>query len=140
MTRDEISRLFDRRCAAYDRQDAKALAVDYAEDAVIESPTGGIHHGPEKAEQVLRTVFDALNANVSEVSRLIDGDSVVQLLTIEGTDTGQFLGLPPTNKSFRVRAVFLYELREGLIVSECRIYDFTGVLVQIGLLKAKPAV
>jgi hypothetical protein len=34
--------------------------------------------------------------------------------------------------------VFFYELRDGLIVRERRVYDFTGVLVQVGLLKAKP--
>jgi predicted ester cyclase len=71
---------------------------------------------------------------------LIDGDSVAQILTIEGTDDGQFLGLPPTGKSFRVPAVFLYELKDGQIASERRIYDFTGLLMQVGLLKARPAV
>jgi hypothetical protein len=36
-------------------------------------------------------------------------------------------------------AVFFYELKHGRIVRERRIYDFTGMLVQIGILKAKPA-
>jgi predicted ester cyclase len=71
---------------------------------------------------------------------LIDGDSVAQVLSIEGTDDGQFLGLPPTGKPFRVPAVFLYSLRDGQIARERRIYDFTGLLIQVGLLKAKPAV
>ena len=57
----------------------------------------------------------------------------------EGQDVGQFLGLAPTGKSFRVPGVFLYDLQDGQIVRERRIYDFTGVLIQIGLLKAKPA-
>ena len=35
-------------------------------------------------------------------------------------------------------AVFLYELRDRHIVRERRIYDFTRLLVQIGVLKAKP--
>ena len=29
-------------------------------------------------------------------------------------------------------------LKDGAIVREQRIYDFTGMLIQIGLLKAKP--
>ncbi|MGH9146149.1 MAG: hypothetical protein ACRD1Q_05525 [Vicinamibacterales bacterium] len=32
-----------------------------------------------------------------------------------------------------------YVLRDGQIVHERRIYDFTGILIQVGLLKAKPA-
>jgi len=48
------------------------------------------------------------------------------------------VGLPATGQPFRVPAVFLFELRAGQIVRERRIYDFTGVLVQIGVLKTKP--
>ena len=49
------------------------------------------------------------------------------------------MGLPPSGRSFRYAAVFLYELKDRQIVRERRISDFTGLLVQIGVLKAKPA-
>ena len=140
MTRDAITAFFERRRMAVDNQDAGALAADYAVDCVIESPSGGVHHGRAAAERVLRSVIDALAVKMHQDALLIDGDSVAQILTIEGTDDGQFLGLPPTGKSFRVPAVFLYDLKDGQIVRERRIYDFTGVLVQVGLLKARPAV
>jgi steroid delta-isomerase-like uncharacterized protein len=140
MTRDAIAAIFERRRVAYDNQDAGALAADYAVDCVIESPSGGVHHGRAAAEQVLRSVIDALDVKMHQDALLIDGDSVAQILTIEGTDDGQFLGLPPTGKSFRVPAVFLYDLKDGQIARERRIYDFTGLLMQVGLLKAKPAV
>jgi predicted ester cyclase len=139
MTRDEIAALFDRRRAAFDNEDAVTLAADYTVDCVIESPSGGIHHGRAAAEQVLRSVIDALNVKLHQDFLLIDGDLVAQVLSIEGTDDGQFLGLPPTGKSFRVPAVFLYTVKDGQIASERRIYDFTGLLMQVGLLKAKPA-
>jgi steroid delta-isomerase-like uncharacterized protein len=140
MTRNAIAAIFERRLMAFDQQDAGALAADYAVDCVIESPSGGVHHGRAAAEQVLRSVMDAFDVKMHQDALLIDGDSVAQVLTIEGTDEGQFLGLPPTGKSFRVPAVFLYELKDGQIARERRIYDFTGLLMQVGLLKAKPAV
>jgi predicted ester cyclase len=140
VTRNEIAAIFERRRMAYDGQDAGALAADYAVDCVIESPSGGVHHGRAAAEQVLRSVFDAFDVKMHQDALLIDGDSVSQVLTIEGTDDGQFLGLSPTGKSFRVPAVFLYELKDGQIARERRIYDFTGLLMQVGLLKARPAV
>lgn len=140
MTRDAIAAIFDRRRAAWDNQDAVTLAADYTVDCVIESPSAGIHHGRAAAEQVLRSVFDALDVKMRQDVLLIDGDLVAQVLSIEGTDDGQFLGLPPTGKSFRVPAVFLYTLKDGQIASERRIFDFTGLLMQVGLLKAKPAV
>jgi steroid delta-isomerase-like uncharacterized protein len=139
MTRDAIAAFFDRRRIAYDAQDAAALAADYSVDCVIESPSAGVH-GRTTAEQVLRAVFDALDVKLHQEALLIDGDSVAQVLSIEGTDDGQFLGLPPTGKPFRVPGVFLYSLRDGQIARERRIYDFTALLMQVGLLKAKPAV
>ena len=36
--------------------------------------------------------------------------------------------------------VLLHELQEGRIVREQRIYDFTVLLMQVGVLRAKPAV
>jgi predicted ester cyclase len=60
-------------------------------------------------------------------------------MTIEGTNLGGLMGLPPSGKHFRVPAVFLYDLRGDKILRERRIYDFTGMLVQIGVLKARPA-
>jgi hypothetical protein len=49
------------------------------------------------------------------------------------------MGLPPSGRQFRFRAVFLLRVGDGLVVEEQRIYDFTGLLVQIGALKAKIA-
>jgi steroid delta-isomerase-like uncharacterized protein len=140
MTREAILAIFDRRREAYGRQDVDALARDYADDCVIESPTGGVHHGPAAAAQVLQTVFDAFDVKMQQECLLIDGDSAAQCVRIEGTDSGVFLGQPPTGKSFRISAVFLYDFKDGRIARERRIYDFTGLLVQVGLLKAKPTV
>lgn len=138
MTREQISAMFARRAAAYARFDAAALAADYADDCLVESPSGGVHHGKAAAERVIRNVLDALEVRLIEQSILIDGDNVAQVVTIEGADVGLFLGLSPTGKSFSVRGVFVYRLKDGRIAHEQRIYDFTALLIQVGLLKAKP--
>ncbi len=140
MTRQQVLELFKRRENAYEDLDAAALATDYADDAVIESPTAGVHQGREAAEKALRTIFTAfLDLTVTVDHLLIDGDHVANVITLEGTHIGDFLGIPPTGKRFRMPAVFFYQLENGKIVRERRIYDFTGLLVQIGVLKAKPA-
>lgn len=139
MTHDEIVAFFQRREDLYNDFDAAALAADYADDAVIDSPIAGVHTGGLAAEQALRAVFAAfLDRKMRTESLLIDGDLVAQVFAIEGTHIGEFLGLPPTGKPFRHTAVFLYELRNRLIVRERRIYDFTGLLIQIGVMKEKP--
>jgi steroid delta-isomerase-like uncharacterized protein len=140
MTRDEMVAFFKRRHEAHEDLDAAALAADYTDDSVIESPTAGVHSGREQAERAFRAVFTAFLDITQAVDALvIDGDKAALVLSIEGTHIGEFMGLPPTGKRFNIPAVFFYELRDGRIARERRIYDFTGMLVQIGVLKARPA-
>jgi len=140
MTREEIVAFFDRRQEAWDNLDAAALAADYAPDCIIESPMAGTHIGPAAAQAALQAAFDAfLDMKIRTDSLVIDGNRVAQLAHGDGTDLGGFMGMPATGKPFRLTAVFVYELDGHRIVREQRIYDFTGLLVQIGVLKAKPA-
>jgi steroid delta-isomerase-like uncharacterized protein len=125
MTREEIVAFFNRRQEAF--------------DCIVESPMAGTHQTRAAVERVYRAVFDAfLDHKVRTETLVIDGNRVAQVVSLEGTDIGGFMGLPPTGKGFRVPAVFLFELKDHLIVRERRIYDFTGLLLQIGVLKAKP--
>lgn len=140
MTREEIVAFFERRQEAWDNLDAAALAADYAPDCIIESPMAGTHHGPAAARAALQSAFNAfLDMKIHTDRLVIDGNRVAQLAHGDGTDLGGFMGMAATGKPFRLTVVFLYELDGRQIVREQRIYDFTGLLVQIGVLKAKPA-
>ena len=59
--------------------------------------------------------------------------------TTRGPDRGGFMGMPATGRRVTIPVVFLYEFKDGKIVRDRRVYDFTGVLVQVGTIKAKPA-
>jgi steroid delta-isomerase-like uncharacterized protein len=140
LTREEIVALFQRRQRCYDDLDARGLSADYAEDVVIESPMAGRHTGRAAAEQAIQAVFDAfVDWEMTTESLLIDGDRVAQVVTIDGTHVGLFLGVPPSGRRFRFHAVLLYQLQDRQIVRERRVYDFTGLLVQVGVLKTRPA-
>jgi len=139
MTRAEVVAFFDARQRAYDNLDAAALASGYADTCLVDSPTGGTHTGRAAVQKVLQAVFDAfLDMKVRTDNLVIDGNRVAQALSIEGTNMGGFLGLSASGKPFHVAAVFLYEFKDRRIVRERRIYDFTGLLTQIGVLKTKP--
>jgi hypothetical protein len=43
MTHAEVVAFFDRRQIAFDNLDAATLAADYADDCIVDSPTGGTH-------------------------------------------------------------------------------------------------
>jgi steroid delta-isomerase-like uncharacterized protein len=140
ITREEVTALFDRRQEALDNMDADALAGDYADDCVVDSPASGTLRGAVAVDRARRAFFEAFPDLKFRTDQLvIDDNTVVQVATFEGTDIGGFMGLDPSGRSFKALAVIIYEFRNRKIARETRIYDFTGVLVQIGLLKARPA-
>jgi steroid delta-isomerase-like uncharacterized protein len=141
MTRDEIVAFFDRWQDAFERRDVATLASLYAETCIVESPTaGGTVTGSASVAHVYDAWFRAFpDLMLTDSELLIDGDRVARVATTIGTDTGGFMGIPATGKPFRLPIVFLCTLSGGRITAERRIYDFTGLLVQVGVLRAKPA-
>jgi len=140
MTRDEMAALFARRQQAWGQLDAAALASDYLDDATVESPlAGGSASGRDAIERLYATYFAAFpDFKMQPELLLIDGDSVAQLVTVTGTDNGGFMGMAPTHRKITFRCGLFHVIRDGKIASERRVYDFTGLLIQVGLLKAKP--
>ena len=140
MTREEITQLFARRRQAWDMLDAAALAADYSDDATVDSPlAGGSATGREAIERVYLTYFAAFpDFKFEQDLLLIDGEQAAQLGRVTGTDNGGFMGMAPTRRRITFRVAVFHTLRDGVIVRERRIYDFTGLLIQVGLLKAKP--
>lgn len=140
MTRQDILALLDRRQVAYDRRDVVALTNLHAENGVVESLVAGTVRGRKAIGEVYHAWLTAFpDVVITSELLLIDGLRAAHVVTHTGTDRGGFMGLPPTGKPFRVPIVYLFEFRDGHILHERRIYDFTGLLVQIGVLKAKPA-
>jgi predicted ester cyclase len=140
MTRQQVENLFARRDQTHGVHDAVGVAALYSEDAVVESPTaGGTVRGRVAIGDVARAWFSGFpDVAFTRQTLVVDGDHAVWIGEVGGTDTGGFMGLPPTGKPFRLPMVMLCTLKDGLIVHEQRIYDFTGMLIQIGVLKAKP--
>ena len=132
--------MFERRGTAWQAHDAQALAADHAPDAVVISPTGGVLEGRHEIERIYRVWFTAFpDLTFTERDLLIDGDRAVLLMSVTGTHAGDFFGLPASGRRVQAVCAFVYTLRDGKIVHERRILDFTGVLVQVGVLRAKPA-
>ena len=140
MTRSEINDLITRVQEAWSRRDVTALADFHAEDCVVESPVaGGLARGREAIARSYEAFFHAFpDLTLKYDQPVIDGDRVVLIARISGTDLGGFMGLQPTGRFVDFPCVLLFDVEKGLIARERRIYDFTGLAVQVGAIKAKP--
>jgi steroid delta-isomerase-like uncharacterized protein len=140
MSPEEIRKFFARRDEYWNRHDIDVLTADHAEDGEVESPVGGNVKGRDAIQSIYNGWFSSF-PDVEYVTEhlLIDGNQAVQFVKMTGVQEGDFCGLAPTGRRFEIRCSFLFFLKEGKIAREIRIYDFTGLLLQLGVLKAKPA-
>lgn len=139
MTREEIFAMFSRREAAWRRRDPVALAADHALDGIVVSPTGGVLEGRVEIERIYRVWFVAFpDLTFTTEDLLVDDDRAALLCRVTGGHAGEFFGMAPTGRRIEVSGAFIYRLQNELIVHERRILDFTGLLVQVGVLRAKP--
>lgn len=140
MTRAEIIDLIARVQDAWNRRDVDALVNFHAEDGVVETPMGGgLTRGREAIGKVYEALFHAFpDVTMSYDDPVIDGNRAVLVARIAGTDRGGFMGMQPSGRHVDFPCVLLLDLQNGLIVRERRIYDFTGLAVQVGAIKAKP--
>ena len=140
MARKDISEFFAVRNEAWHRHDAAALAAEHADDGEIDSPLWGIVKGRSAIQNNYAQWFSSFpDAEYSSERLLIDRNTAVQFTKMFGTQQGEFCGLAPSGKRFEMRCVSLFSFEHGKIKQEIRVYDFTGILVQVGVLKAKPA-
>jgi steroid delta-isomerase-like uncharacterized protein len=138
MTRDEMVALTTRWRTALEKRNLGAYTLLYASDAAVESPLGGVVNTPARLRQAFETFFATFpDATFTFEVPCIDDTRAVLVAMMAGTHVGEISGLPASGKPFRLQIVFVLDAREGLIVRDRRIYDFTGLLVQIGVLKAK---
>ena len=84
MTAEAISALFDRRKVALAANDSMAIAADYTDDCVLESPIWGTLIGRAAVEKSYRKLFAAFRDPVYEFGEhLISGNQAVQTAFIK---------------------------------------------------------
>ena len=140
MTRDEIKAFFEGRRQAWLTRDADALGMFHTEDGTMDSPMFGHRQGRQAIADSYRALFATFpDWDLQGEELLIDGDRVAQPFTAAATHVGTFMGIDGTNRRFKIQGVRLFTMANGLVQYERRLYDFTGLLIQIGILRGKPA-
>ena len=139
MTREETVEFFAARQVLWSRRDAAGLAALHTEDGIVVSPLLATVHGRPAIEQSYNALFGPFpDMDVVGADLLIDGDRVAQVFSATATHVNDFYGLPGTGRRFTIHGVAICTLEGHLIAHEQRIYDYTALLLQIGVLKVKP--
>jgi C-1 hydroxylase len=137
----DIQALLEGRTQAWIRRDSAALAAGYVEDAVVTSPMFPRAEGRGAIERSFESLFRVFpDWEMAFEEPCVMGNRAMQPARVRATHRGDFMGIPGTGRRIEFECVLIFEFQDGLIQRERRIYDFTGVLIQAGVLRGKPAI
>ncbi len=107
------------------------VADDFVEHEELPGvPTRG-PEAPKAALGMFLSAFSGLQMKADEM--IAEGDKVVVRGTMSGTHTGEFMGIPPTNKNFKVQFIDIIEIREGKATAHWGVTDQAAMMQQLGL-------
>jgi steroid delta-isomerase-like uncharacterized protein len=141
MTREAIKAFYDGFIRAWERQDVAALSACYSDDCVVESPIFHTLNGRAEVERSYSELFRAFAHQTVRVDELVicdePEDRAVIVWTVQSSHVGEIMGVPASGKRIERTLAYFQTLGDGQIVKEARIYDFTAMLMQLGVLKVK---
>ncbi|MGH9200428.1 MAG: ester cyclase [Vicinamibacterales bacterium] len=141
MTNDEVRAFLSRFGTAWKEQDLVTLAESYNDDCEVVSPMFHTLRGFPQVEASFRDLFRAFSTESLRVDEvIIDSDTGVRaavVWTAKVKHQGEIFGTPATGKSFEMTMALIITLVNGRIAREVRLYDFTRLLLQLGVLRAR---
>lgn len=143
MNSDELRAFLDHFRQAWEHQDITALMACYADDCVVVSPIFGTITNKTQVEKSYADLFKAFQTHKVTVVDMVIGNEepprAVIVWNLQSSHIGEVFGMPPSGKRIERTIAYILTLKNGRIAKETRIYDFTSMLMQLGVLKAKPA-
>jgi len=80
----------------------------------------------------LRDAFSDLHYDIQD--EITEGDKVVVRVMSNGRQTGEFIGFPPTGKTFSAQQIHIYRIADGKIIEHWSSRDDLSQGIQLGLI------
>ena len=123
--------------AAHNQNNLDALDAIVAQDVISHAALPGLPPGlagGKMAHQIFLGSFSDLQTATEDL--IAEGDKVVERYLTRGMHTGDFMGAPPTGKTFAAETMVIYRLANGRIVETWGLNDVQAVMMQLGLMPA----
>ena len=121
--------------AALNRQDVDAVMAFYTQDVVFDDISAPEPlRGAAAMRQFMEDLYVAFpDAHVDLQNVFSDGRFVAAEYEFAGTHHGEFAGKPGTGKTFRIKAMSVYDYDGSQFTRETFYWDSASLLAQLGL-------
>jgi steroid delta-isomerase-like uncharacterized protein len=94
-------------------------------------------HGPAEIKPFVAHIRGSIpDVHIQVQDMLCEGDRVAIRVTLQGTHTGQGLGVAPTGRRVSIQGIIIVRIVNGQIAEGWNSYDQLGLLRQVGALPA----
>lgn len=135
MSVEENKNIVRRYQEIYNSNDLEALGEVVSEDLLTPKIMAGIpsgFEGAKAAHQIMLAGFPDYQTVIDDL--IAEGDKVVARITMSGTNTGSFMGMPPTEKHVSFTGIYIARIANGKIVEHWGEEDGVSLLQQLGIL------
>ena len=134
-TQDDNKAIIRRYREIHNSNNLSGLDAIVAKDVISHNLLPGLPPGLEGGKMAHQAFLETAPDIKTKTEYLVaDGDKVVEWYTASGTNTGPFMGMPPTGKPWEIATVILYRLANGKIVETWGLNDQFGFMQQLGLI------
>jgi len=137
MSAEENKAIVRKYREAHNQNKLDALDAIVAQDVISHAALPGLPPGlagGKMAHQIFLGSFSDLQTATEDL--IAEGDKVVERYLTRGMHTGDFMGAPPTGKTFAAETMVIYRLANGRIVETWGLNDVQAVMMQLGLMPA----
>jgi steroid delta-isomerase-like uncharacterized protein len=135
MSIEENKNIVRRYQEIYNSNDLDALGEVVSEDLLTPRIMPGIPTGIEGAKSAHRLMLAGFPDYQTVIEDLFaEGDKVAARITMSGTNTGSFMGIPATGKRVSFTGIYIARISDGKIVEHWGEEDSVSLLQQLGAL------
>jgi steroid delta-isomerase-like uncharacterized protein len=129
----DLRRRFDEQ--VINARNVSAIPTWFADDFVDHVEIPGMPPGVDGVVARHQMLFAAMpDIHIEIHTVIVEGDTTAARFTITGTDTGGFMGMPPTGKAVKVTGMDFMRFRDDLIIEHWGEMDMFGLLQQLGII------
>lgn len=133
MSLEENKAIVRRYQEIYNSNNLQVLSEVLDENFLAPRMMPGMPPGLEGAKQIHQATLLGMPDWHTEIEDLIaEGDKVVARITMTGTHTGDFFGIPATGKRVSFTGIYIARIANGKIVEHWGEEDSLGLLQQLG--------
>jgi len=137
MSIEENKQIVRRYQEIYNSNNLDALTEVVSENLLTPKIMPGVPHGLEGAKAAHRIMLAGFPDYQTVIDTLIaEGDKVAARITMTGTHTGSFMGIPPTGKNVTFTGMYIAHIEAGKIVEHWSEEDSVSLLQQLGVMQS----